>query len=169
MGEREIVTCISEIPFLCSLIFEIKMITFSYNNNELEIEVTFSYLPFCSLSHPHIRDLVKIFQNVSCRGTDKWWKVATHWFILASMLDILIETFTSIVEKILENSGNFTESEERGDLLLLTSGPCQCQLAFFVFLQQKFIEEALLWNGTVESLQTTVCQEFGYVGPIVSK
>jgi len=71
MGERGIVTCISEIPFLCSLIFEIKMITFSYNNNELEIEVTFSYLPFCSLSHPHIRDLVKIFQNVSCRGTDK--------------------------------------------------------------------------------------------------
>lgn len=86
------------------------------------------------------------------------------------MSDVLIETFTSIMEKILENSRNFTESEEWGDLLLLlTSEPCQCQLAFLMFLQEKFIEEALLRNGAVESLQTTVCQEFGYVGPVVNK
>lgn len=89
------------------------------------------------------------------------------------MSEVLVETFACIMEKILEDSGDLTESEERAGLLLLlvllTGEPCRGPLAFLMFLQEKLIEETLLRNGTVESLQTTICQEFRYVGPIVNK
>lgn len=107
------------------------------------------------------------------RGAELPCKVVTHTFLLASMSEVLIETFACIMKKILENSGDLTESEEGGHLLLLvlllTRGPCQSQFAFFMFLQEKFIEETFLRNGAVESLQTTVGQELIYVSPIVNK
>lgn len=97
----------------------------------------------------------------------------THRFLLASISEVLVETFACIMKKILENSGDLTESEEGADLLLLilllTSESCQGQFAFFMFLQEKLIEETFLRNGTVESLQTTVGQEFIDVSPVVNK
>lgn len=122
---------------------------------------------------PQRLDLVKIVQILNWRGAELQCKVGTHRFLLASMPEVLIETFACIMKKILENSRDLTESEEGADLLLLilllTSEPCQGQFAFFMFLQEKFIEETFLRNGTVESLQTTVGQEFIYVCPIVNK
>lgn len=78
------------------------------------------------------------------------------------------------MKKIFQDLGDFKQSEARPSIPYLNvSRPRRSSwehyLFLFVFLQEEFIQEALLTHTAVEFLETVVSHKLGQVHPIVHK